>query len=257
MICECEVPSRLLRRHVEQAHSMSAQAYFNLRSPKGTAPRCACGCGELVAWNPKKRAWNTVIHGHFTEEQIQYRSERFIEAHQARTVEEEQARRQAISKSAKEHWKNLEPSEKERRLLNHVNSGYQVWYHTTPQGKRVLVQSSWEGRTADLLEALKVPFRRAKIVHLEGCLWTPDFLVNQTLYLEVKGHPLAVDRFNHVTLSGITGSLDKAVAILDRSPKPNGVSTFSELLRTLKWVYVPTCLHSLYEPYTQLQWKAA
>jgi len=32
--------------------------------PKGTAPLCACGCGQSTLWNGSKNRWSTYISGH-------------------------------------------------------------------------------------------------------------------------------------------------------------------------------------------------
>lgn len=108
-----------------------------------------------------------------------------------------------------------------------------TWYHTTPNGREILVQSSWEEATADTLEYLGFSFKRGDRINVGEGFWIPDFDLGDFL-LEVKGHPLAWERFNKL-LPGIK-KIGRPVAVLPFKPKVGSYRSKLDLINDLTWM---------------------
>lgn len=162
-------------------------------------------------------------------------SELIKENHASRSPQQRREVGAKISKAVKQAWKD-------GKLFD---SGTKSWYHILPSGRRILVQSTWEAATAEVLEKTGAVFSRGRQVDLHTCTWRPDFLINGNLYLEVKGHPLAKAQFDRCQKPEIH-RLEKAVALLEFCPKPDEYQTLDSLLDKANFIHVPQHLKTLY-----------
>lgn len=113
--------------------------------------------------------------------------------------------------------------------------------HVLPSGNKIITQSSWEVGCADVLDTSGVPFRRGGTEVLGPCPspWHPDFLVfpddeERCFYLEVKGHPLARERFETMHLPYIHYSSWPVALLPDPPPYPDG---FKALIAQVVWLH--------------------
>lgn len=159
--------------------------------------------------------------------------------------DEKAAKRSNLRKGVRQAWR-------EGKL---EYTGTKTWFHTCPSGRIIRVQSSWEAEVASFLDTHDVQFERGGRYDLGPCGWSPDFLVQGSFLLEVKGHPLAKKQFDDKQYPAIVGSnvLPFPAAILDFKLSSRGdITTVEALIGALKWVYVPEGLafapEQLYAP---------
>ncbi len=175
-----------------------------------------------------RHAWETSKEKVWYDSEIQARkSKKMQEYHASLTEEERDTYNGNISTGVKQAWVDGK--------LDY--SGTKTWYHPLPSGRQFRVQSSWEAELAEMLERWGVKFERGPRVQLVNHSWMPDFLIDDHLLLEVKGHPLAIQQFDANQRQEIPlADLPYSVAILTIKPSKTGANSLDELLGMSEWL---------------------
>jgi hypothetical protein len=147
------------------------------------------------------------------------------------------------------HWNNLDPKVRALRckdrsskvLEGQIKAGYN-WcskYKIAQIGnKEVAFSSTWEYHLYCKLLQLNVTFSFANensgnVLQLKTKVWNPDFIVNDTDIIEVKGHPKAKVRFFERDLPEFLDSDYKnkySLWVLFLNIKNHQISSYQELL---------------------------